>query len=156
MRVVKFLVLTALAGYGMGSLVGWGLSEREVRMAMCAYYSEWEFCREVKKEERLRDLALSGLSRKVHELEMKLREREEKRENLCVKAYRLNIRLYPLDGKVIGVYRKGARVEVLDRIGGWVRTEEGWVSEKWLERCSEAAEAGGVSAGSGNSDVLRK
>ena len=137
MRVVKSLALIALAGYGMGSLVGWGLSEREVKMAMCAYYSEWEFCGEVKKEERLRDLAISGLSRKVHELERKLREREGRREVLCVRAWRLNIRLYPLDGKVIGVYRKGARVEVMDRIGGWVRTKEGWVSEKWLERCSE-------------------
>ena len=182
MRAVSFLLLMAVAGYGAGSLVGWGLSEREVREAMCSYYSEWEFCKKTEKENRLKDLAISGLSRKVHELEMKLKEREKEREMLCVKAYRLNIRLYPLDGKVIGIYRKGAKVRILDRIGGWARTEEGWVSERWLERCPEAeasspsggaglppsppppsskpvkgkAGAGAVSAGGGNSDVLRK
>ena len=142
MQTVKFLILMAVVGYGTGSLVGWGLSEREVRIAMCSYYSEWEFCKKTKRESRLKDLAISGLSRKVHELEMKLKEREG--ETLCVKAYRLNIRLYPLDGKVIGVYRKGARVEVIDRIGGWARTKEGWVSERWLERCFEEYRASGA------------
>ena len=144
MRIVKFLTLMAVLGYGIGSVVGWSLSEREVRMAMCSYYSEWEFCKKTRRESRLKDLAISGLSRKVHELEMKLKEREKEGETLCVRAYRLNIRLYPLDGKVIGVYRKGARVEVIDRIGGWVRTKEGWVSERWLERCPEEYRTSGA------------
>ena len=137
MRLLRFLVFMAVLGYSGGYLVGWGLSEREIRLAMCSYYSEWEFCKGVEKEEKLKDLAISGLSRKVHELERKLKELEGKRDVLCVKAYRLNIRLYPLDGKVIGVYKRGAKVEVLDRIGGWVRTKEGWVSERYLERCPE-------------------
>lgn len=146
MRAGRFLLLMAGIGYMGGSFVGWGLSEREIKMAMCSYYSEWEFCREVEEEERIRDLAISGLMKKVHELERRIGERGE---HLCVKAYRLNIRLYPLDGKVIGIYRKGARVEVRDRIGGWVRTEEGWVSERWLERCGKNGDSSG--SGGGNS-----
>ena len=155
--MVRFLVFMAVLGYTGGYLVGWGLSEREVRIAMCSYYPEWDFCREVRKAEKMRDLAISGLSRKVHELERKLRERERKRDRLCVRAWRLNIRLYPLDGKVIGVYRKGTEVEVIDRIGGWVRTKEGWVSERWLERCPEgsgAPRAGGGDALPSGSGLL--
>ena len=105
--------------------------------AMCSYYPEWEFCEGEKgrEERRERDRGIEELSRRLHELEKRVGRKEK--EVLCVRARRLNIRLYPLDGKVIGIYKKGAKVEVRDRIGGWVRTEEGWVSERWLERCEE-------------------
>ena len=153
MNVWKFFLLMAGIGYAGGAMVGWGLSEKEIKVAMCSYYSEWKFCREVKnkeKEEKFKDLAIEGLSKKLYELERKL---VKKKEYLCVKAHRLNIRLYPLDGKVIGIYRKGARVSVIDRIGGWVRTKEGWVSEKWLERCGENGSNGGNSSGSAVSSL---
>ncbi len=133
MRFLLFFVVMAIAGYTGGSFVGWTLSREEVRKAMCAYYSEWDFCEKYKPEKKLRDLAIAGLSERLRRLEMKL---EGGKEYLCVKAYRLNIRLYPSDGKVIGIYKKGSRVEVIDRIGGWVRTKDGWVSERWLERCA--------------------
>ena len=150
MRSLGFILAMAAVGYAGGSLVGWGLSEKEIKVAMCSYYSEWEFCKETKRKEQIRDLAISGLSKKVYELEQKLKERKEETETLCVRAYRLNIRLYPLDGKVIGIYKKGARVEVIDRIGGWVRTKEGWVSERWLEKCPQEHRA----SGSGSRDGL--
>jgi len=135
MRPVGYLLAMALAGYLGGSIAGYALSEEEIKKAMCSYYSEWDFCREVRERGRLRDLAIEGLSRKVHELERRIEERKREREKLCVTAHMLNVRLYPLDGKVIEVYRKGKEVEVLDRIGGWVRTQDGWVSEKYLGRC---------------------
>lgn len=141
MRVLGFFVAVALLSYTGGAVVGWGLSDEEIKKAMCSYYSEWEFCKGYKTEP-IKDLALSGLSKKVHELERQLRELSvkllaQRGEEFCVKATRLNIRLYPLNGKVIGQYEKGERVRVIDRIGGWARTKEGWVSERYLERCKE-------------------
>jgi hypothetical protein len=135
MRVALYLLLMAVLGYGGGNLAGWALTEKEIMLAMCSYYSEWDFCRSADPGRKMKDLAISGLSRKVHELERKVRELSGEGDVLCVRAWRLNIRLYPLDGKVIGIYKKGAKVKVIDRIGGWVRTEEGWVREKWLKEC---------------------
>ncbi len=156
MNTWRFLALMAVIGYAGGSLVGWGLSEREVRMAMCSYYSEWDFCKEVQTEKKMKDLAIEGLSREVYKLKKMIIKSSETKEVLCVKAYRLNVRLYPLDGKVIDIYRKGKRVTVIDRIGGWVRTQDGWVSERYLGRCNDAQKAlstdkPAVSGGSGSS-----
>ncbi len=142
---LQFVALMAVFGYVGGYLTGWAFSDEEIRIAMCSYYTEWEFCKGIEKGERKRDLAIQGLSKRLHQLERMVVI--HKRDKLCVKAYRLNIRLYPLNGKVIGIYRKGAKVEVIDRIGGWVRTKEGWVSERYLTTCSKNMDS---SSGGGN------
>ena len=156
MRSIGF-VAGVLLGFFGGSFVGYGLSEEELRRAMCSYYSEWDFCEEEKvKPSAIKGLAITGLSKELHELYLRVSsiERviaETGNGSLCVKAYRLNVRLYPLDGKVIGIYRRGREVKVVDRIANWVRTEDGWVDGRFLKECSDEKVAYGRDVSSGSS-----
>lgn len=149
MRVLHFFVACAVFGYAGGGLLGWGLSEEGLRSAMCSYYSEWDFCKDKVKDRKQSDVemekAIRGLSREVHKIGLKVSEIEKLSRveegasslgKMCVSVHRLRIRLYPLDGKVIGHYKKGAEVQVKDRIGDWVRTQDGWVSAYYLTGCA--------------------
>ena len=155
MRGHGFITTMAFVGFLGGNLVGYGLSDRELREAMCSYYSERDFCKKEKaRPSVVKDLAIMGLSKQLHEVSLKVSSIENKiakgpDQVLCVKAHRLNIRLYPLDGTVIGIYKRGAKVAVVDRIADWVRTEDGWVSGRYLKECSDEKVAYGSDASPG-------
>lgn len=141
MRLSLYYLLMAVVGYAGGNAVGYALTDEQLKQAMCSYYSEWDFCKSEKsRPSAVKDLAIMGLSRQLHEVSQRVVSIEKRlstqSSHLCVKAYRLNIRLYPLDGKVIGIYKRGARVQVLDRIASWVRTDDGWISARYLGECS--------------------
>lgn len=142
MRFSLYYLLMAVVGYAGGNAVGYALTDKQLKQAMCSYYSEWDFCKSEKSRPSVvKDLAIMGLSKRLHEVSQKVVSIEKRLSTqnsyLCVKAYRLNIRLYPLDGKVIGIYKGGARVQVLDKIANWVRTHDGWVSARYLGECTD-------------------
>ena len=63
---------------------------------------------------------------------------EEKERNGVITAKSLNIRETPdANGKVVGVYGKGAKVVILEQkvVDGttWGRTNKGWISMKYVE-----------------------
>jgi|GEM_PF-4247857 len=134
--ILPLLILSAILGWNSGNVAGFTTTRDAVAKAMCSYYPDWDFCKQFRKIVRSKDLAIRGLSEKVRKLEETVYG-EQRRSFMCVKAFRLNVRLYPLDGKVIDIYKKGKRVEIIDRIGGWARTRDGWVSEKYLGRCRD-------------------